>query len=255
MKNYVLLLVLSIMFSSCFKTAEEIKREKLIDQQLDQSSKIIANLTIQLSDLKGGLATTSGQIEEIDHKRKQYSEEQKLTYSQSIAQLTEQVKNLTEEHLKTQSQVANLSKQVQTQKKYISKVTGALSKMNDSPPSGKNLLKKAHKSFEKNKKKQALTLYHQVLQESKISNAQKNHVYFNIGLLNFWNKKYNDALVYFSKIYTKYPKSSFAPRSLLYIARSFNKTNKADAANASYAELIKNYPKNKHADTARKEMK
>ena len=69
------------------------------------------------------------------------------------------------------------------------------------------------------------------------------------------DKKYDDALVYFSKIYTNYPKSSFAPRSLLYIARCFNKLGKKDESKASYQELIDNYPKSSHAKTAKKEMK
>jgi TolA-binding protein len=257
MKKMILLLALPLLFTSCFKTAEEIKREKQIDQQLQQSSEIIAHLTNQISELKGNLATTSGQIEEIDHKRMKNTEAQELTFKQQIDLLSEQVKLLTEENTQNKAQILQLSEQVTGQKKFMKKVTGTLSKMSGvSPPSnGSSLLKKAHTAFEKNKQKDAKILYQQVLQENKINNANKNHVYFNLGLLEYWNKKYDQALVYFSKIYTKYPRSSFAPRSLLYIARSFKKNNRMDEANASYQELIKNYPKSKHAKTASEELK
>ena len=113
----------------------------------------------------------------------------------------------------------------------------------------------AHKAFEANKQKKAKELYLQVLAEDKVNNAVKNHVFYNLGLLNYWSKKYDDALVYFSKIYTKYPKSSFAPASLLYIGRSFKNQNKTDEAKATFEELIKNYPKSRHAKSAQKELK
>jgi TolA-binding protein len=257
MKKTILLLVLPLIFTSCFKTAEEIKREKQIDHQLRQSSEIIARLTSQISELKGNLATTSGQIEEIDHKRKQNTEEQQLTFTQRIDLLSERVKLLTEENTETKSQIKELTQKVENQKKFIKKVTGTLSKMSGTSSSskGNSLLQKAHKAFEKNKQKQAKSLYLEVLQENKVSNSKKNHIFFNLGLLDYWNKNYDQALVYFSKIYTKYPRSSFAPRALLYIARSFKKANRSDEATASYQELIKSYPKSKQAKSAAKELK
>lgn len=256
MKNFVAIVILPFLLTSCFKTAEEIKREKQIDSQLRQSSEIIARLTNQISELKGNLATTSGQIEEIDHKRKQNTEEQELTFKQQIDQLTEQVKLLSVENNENKEQIKDLSNQVSDQKRFIQKVTGTLSKMSGSSPvKGSSLLKQAHKAFEKNKQKKAAELYQQVLKENKINNATKNHVYFNLGLLDYWNKRYDQALVLFSKIYTKYPRSSFAPRALLYIGRSFKKSNRLDEANASFQELISSYPKSKQAKSAKKELK
>lgn len=259
MKRLSTYLISLLLLTSCFKTAEEIKREKAIDQQLAQSSKIIAELSSQISELKGGLATTSGQIEEIDHKNQQNSEFQASTLNENIKQLSEQVKILTDANTKTQAELKKLRSEVISQKKFIQKVTGTLSKIGASPVkssgSNKGLLKQAHTAFEKNQQKKAKKLYQQVLTEAKISNAKKNHVYYNLGLLEYWNKKYNDALVYFSKIYTKYPKSSFAPGSLLYIGRSFKKLGKKDEAKATFEELIKKYPKKKQAESAKKELK
>ncbi len=258
MKKLSLLFVLTITFTSCFKTAEEIRREKMIDDQLAQSSRIIADLTSQVHELKGGLATTSGQLEEIDYKTTTSSQSQYATLQATVNQLTAQVKILNEENQQTQKEVRVLRSEINAQKSYIKKVTGTLSSMGGGSSSKKgsgSLLQKAHKAFESNKQKQAQKLYLEVLSEGKISNAQKNHVYFNLGLLDYWKKKYNEALVYFSKIYTKYPKSSFAPASLLYIARSFGKQGKKEEANATYQELIKNYPKSKHAKSAKKELK
>ena len=256
--NKSLTLILLLSCTSCFKTAEEIRREQQIDTQLEQSSKIIIELNSQVDELKNRLSTTSGKIEEMDHKSQKTKEEQDLTYSQTLAQVSEQVKILIDENQKNKTLIQSLQKEVSAQKDYIKNVTGTLKSLsNDSPaPTQKtSLLAKAHEAFEGNKKDEAYKLYKDVLKENKINAADKNHVYFNLGLLEFWNKKYNDALVYFSKIYTKYPRSSFSPRALLYIARSFDKDGKKEEAKASYQELIKNYPKSNHAVTAKEELK
>ena len=235
--------------SSCFKTAEEIHREKLIDQQLSQSSKIIADLTGQVSDLKSRQAQTSGQIEEYDHQIKTTSEQQSTSFTKSMIQLQEQMKLLAQENLE-------IKEELKRQKSYLEKVNQALSQIGGtSKKSSKSLLQQAHKAFEKNKQKEAARLYNLVLKKQKINNSKKNHVFYNLGLLKYWNKKYDDALVYFSKIYTKYPKSSFAPNALLHIARSFNKKKMNDEAVATYQELIDNYPKSSQAVKAKKEIK
>ena len=170
-------------------------------------------------------------------------------------QITEQLQGLTDENKLQKEQISALSKELEQQKDYIKNVTKALKGFSGNSQSKDSLLSQAHKAFEKNRQKEARELYNQVLSEEKINNAQKNHVYFNLGLLDYWNKNYDKALVYFSKIYTKYPKSSLSPRALLYIARSFLKSNKKDEAKATFAEVINKYPKSKQAKSAEKEMK
>ena len=73
--------------------------------------------------------------------------------------------------------------------------------------------------------------------------------------MSYWNKQYDEALSYFSNIYNKWPKSSWAPRALLQIARTFKKQNKMDEAKATYSEIITNYPKSSEATKAKKENK
>lgn len=258
MMKLILLLSLcsTLLLTSCFKTAEEIKREKAVDNQLSQSSKTVAELNETIQNLKQQIASTSGKVEEFDYKRQKTDQELNKNFSETVLQLSEQVKNLVEENAQMKKDIRELKSSVRSQKKYIKNVTGSLSKIaGPIKSSSSSKLKLAHKAFEKNQKTKATKLYNEILSEGKINNAQKNHVYFNLGLLDYWNKKYNSAITYFSKIYTKYPKSSFSPRALLYIARSFDKQKKNDEAQAMYQELIKNYPKSSHAKTAKKEIK
>lgn len=253
------LLLASLLFTSCFKTAEEIKRDKMVDQmhsQVQQSSQLVADLTMQVSDLQTRLANTSGQIEEMDHKTTTKTQETAMTFTQTIAQLSEQVTVLTNENNENKKQIQILQGEVENQKKYISKVTGTLTKITGpTKTSSGNKLKKAHKAFEKNQQSDALKLYLDVLDDNKINAREKNHVSYNIGLLYYWAKKYDEALKYFSPIYTEWPKSSWAPRALLQIARTFNKLGKKDEATATYQEIISKYSTSSQAKTAKEEIK
>jgi TolA-binding protein len=258
MKAIIVLLSIPLLLTSCFKTAEDIQREKRVNQQLDQSSRIIAELTSQITELKGGLASTSGQLEELDHKNIKTKEEHQQTFGQSLSQLAEQMKVISEDNAKVKLELQAIKDEQTKQRKFVKKITGTLSSIASGKPAkskSNSKLKTAHKAFEKNKLKKAKQLYLELLSSKSVNAAQRNHLYFNLGLMEYWNKKYNDALVYFSKIFSKYPRSSFAPRSLLYIARSFKKLNKADEANESFSVLIRDYPKSKHAKTAKEEMK
>lgn len=255
-------LCISLIFTSCFKTAQEIRKEKEQQIQVQQSSQMIAELTLQIRDLQTQLANTTGQIQEIDYNTKTKTEQTAMTFSQTIEQLSEQVKILTEENKQNKSKIEGLEKEIAGQKEYINNVNTTLEKIakstndsSDSSASSGSLVQQAHKAFEKNQQKKALTLYEEVLAQGKINNRQKNHVRFNLGLLNYWKKDYDKALVYFSQIYTKWPKSSWAPRCLLYIGRSFKKQKKVEEANATFQELIKKYPSSNHAKTAKQEIK
>lgn len=245
-----------LLSSSCFKTAEQIEREKMMDHmslQLEQSSKLVANLTQQVNDLQNNLASATGQIQEIDHFAKKTNEEQSLTLEQSLTQLQSQVKALSAENGENKKLIASLSKELEEQKRYVRKVNSALSKLT-SATKGPSL-SQAHKLFEASKMSEAKEAYLQVLDEGKINAAQRNGVWYNLGLINYREKDYDEATVYFSKIYTKWPRSSYAPRALLYIARSFAGGGKKAEAKAAYEELVKKYPKSSQAKEAKDELK
>ena len=262
MKTLISLTLVSFMFTSCFKSAEEIRREKMVDKmstQLEQSSRLVATLTQQVKDLQSRLDSTSGQLEEIGYKTSTNQQKTQEDFTQTTAQLAEQVNALKMEVQKNKMSMKQINASLSAQKKYLNNINKTLASLGGGSSSGisssKSLLSDAHKAFEKNQQKKAINLYQQVLSEGSINAAQRNHVWHNLGLLEYWNKRYNDAAVWFSKIYTKYPQSSWAPRSLLYIARCFKNNGKKTEANATYAQLIKDYPKSKYVETANKEMK
>lgn len=256
MRILISVIALSLLSTGCFKTAEDIAREKKVDQmsaQLEQSSKLVADLTQQVRDLQGGLASTTGQIQEIDHLQKKSTEQQAQSLTQSIAQLQAQVKALSEENEQNKKLIASLSDELDAQKAYTRKVSRSIGKLASS--SQGPTYNSANKLFEASKLKEAKEAYLQVLDDGKINAAQRNLVWHNLGYINYREGQYDNAMTYFSKIYTKYPNSSYAPKALIYIARSFDKTGKKAEARATYQEVINKFPKSSQAKDAKKEMK
>lgn len=255
----ILLSLISLSLTSCFKTAEQIRREKVVDnmeQELKQSAKIIAELTTRVQTLQNGQMQATGKIEEINHLQETKSLEQQKTTENILNQINEQVQVLIENDKRNQKKISNLDKEVSSLRNYIKSVSGTLTKIaGPTKSSSQNKLQDAHRAFEKNKQDEAAKLYKECLVEGKINARQRNHVYYNLGLMDYWNKRYDSALVSFSKIYTKSPKSSWAPKALIYLARTFKKQKKQDEALATYSELIKKYPKTSEAKKAKKEMK
>lgn len=251
----IILLFLIISVSSCFKTSEQIRREKMVDSmnnQMGQSQKMTADHTLRVKELEDKVDSLSGKIEEIQHQSSVKDETEQTNKKQKNAQLTAQVTALKKVADSNKLEVAKLKAQIESQKKFIKKITAALGVATQAKQSK---YVQANKLYEGGKYTQAKQLYLELLSENKINAAQRNLVWFNLGLINYMGKKYDTALIYFSKIYTKYPKSSYAPKSLLYIARSFKLSGKKDAAKESFGELIKKYPKSWHANKAKTEMK
>lgn len=251
--------IILISLTSCFKTAEQIRREKVVDTmelELRQSAKIIADLTTRMQTLQSNQDQASGKLEEINHFQETKTLEQQKSVESILNQINEQVQVLIENDKRNQNKISNLDSEVSGLRKYISSVSGTLTKIaGPTKSSSQNKLQDAHRAFEKNKQSQAIELYKECLSEGKINAREKNHVYYNLGLMDYWNKRYDSALVSFSKIYTQYPSSSWAPKALIYLARTFDKQNKKDEALATYSELIKKYPKTSEAQKAKKEMK
>jgi len=70
----------------------------------------------------------------------------------------------------------------------------------------------------------------------------------------FYTGHNDKALVYFSKIYTKYPRSSLAASSLLFIGRSLKKTGKTEEAKQAFQQVVDDYKGTKEANAAKKEL-
>lgn len=250
----VTLIFTLFIFSSCLKTSEELRREKIVDTmsvQMKESQAMMAELNTRLQEFQERATSFQGQVEELEHRQKELTTSQSKKINENLESLNAQIASLQRTVDNNEKTIRELGSEIHSQKKFVSKVTKSLSGMSNSPIDQYN---EAMKLMDQKKYQQALPLLEDLV-SSNINAGKKNAVYYNLGLIKYDKKDYEQCLIYMSKIFTKWPRSSYAPKSLLYIARSFREQGKKDEAKASYNTLIKDYSKTSQAKAGSSEIK
>ncbi len=245
-------------FYGC-KTSEDIAREKRFEEmsvQVVEHQKQLADNNIKTQEIENRLNQIYGQFEELQHEEKQAIMEKEKERLRTLTEVTERLKIM-------EDKVEDLESKLQAQNDFIGTVTGALkeikggkleslqkaNKKNDS------LYYSAKKAFDNKKFAEAKDKFTQLLATPNTSAVRMVRAWHALGIINFQDKNYNDAMVFFSKIYAQYPKSSRAPSSLLYIAKSFIATDQKADAKGSLNQVINQYPKTSEAKEARSLLK
>ncbi len=241
------LLSLSLLATSCLKTAEQLRREQRVDsmsQQLSDSQNIVADLTVMLKSLQSQIDNLNGRIDVLQKN----SDEKSNTNAKEIANLSTQVQTLSDALMK-------MDEEVKAQRGFVEKVTNKLGSMAAPTPSiksdAKSSISQAKNLINKKKYTDAKSKLEPLINDNSVSPADLNKVFYYLGEIEFAQKQWEKSLVYFSKIYTKFPKSSLAPASLLYIGKALKSLGKNEEAKQAFDELKANYP----GSSAAKEVK
>lgn len=243
-----LLLSLSLLATACLKTAEQLKREQRVEsmsQQLSESQNIVADLTVMLKSLQTQIDSINGRLDVLQKS----TEDKSQANAKAIADLTTQVQTLSDAVVKTEEEV-------KAQRGFVEKVTNKLGSMaapaaSNSKSDAKSVISQAKSQINKKKYSEARAKLEGLVNDSSVSSADMNKVFFHLGEIEYAQKQWEKSLVYFSKIYTKYPKSSLAPSSLLYIGKALKALGKNDESKQAFDELKANYP----GSSAAKEVK
>lgn len=256
MTKILSILVLLTLAVSCIKTAEQVQREKRmesISDQMKDSQGLLADLIGQIKDMQSQLDKTNGRLEELEHRQGKVNPEQlnKMNESLTLLQTQQQAES---------TQLLQIQNELKEQRGFLEKVTaslGSMTKESAKPAkkkSAKGDLAEALNLVSKNEYKEARSSLESLIDHEDLSPGDKNKVLHGLGRVEFFTKNYDKALVYFSKIYTKFPKSSLAPGSLLYIGKTLDKMGKKDEAKEAYAKVVEDYPSSKEAASAKKEI-
>ncbi|MFW5887812.1 MAG: tetratricopeptide repeat protein [Bacteriovoracia bacterium] len=249
-----LTIVFCLTLTGCFKTAEEIEREKKIDQMLVQmvdTQTLMADMTIKTEELQKRLAQLRGEMEEVQHTSAQQQQQQIKKLQEDLEQMNAQVAQMQESLNNNGDNIKQLEVELSQHRKFIKSITKAIPQPENTKEV--HVYFRALNAYKKRRYKEAKNLLLEAL-DSKINNAEKNKVYYRLGKIEMLNKDYQQAMIYFSKIYTNWPKSSLAPSSLYNIAKSLSKIGEKKKARASYKQLIKNYSSHKLAKKAQKAL-
>lgn len=248
-------LVFVMFFSiSCIKTAEQVQREKRIEsmsEQMKDSQGLVADMVSQMKDMQSQLDKLSGRIEELEYRNKQMD-------PQAIAKMNENMNLIKTQQETDSAQLAQIQADLKEQRAFIEKVTASLSSAKAAPAaqkkSAKSELARALDLVKSNAYNDARTELEALIDHPELSPGDHNKVLHGLGRVEFYTKNYEKGLVYFSKIFSKYPKASLAPSSLLFIGRSLEKMGKKDEAKEAFKKVIEDYPSSKEAKDAKKEL-
>lgn len=258
MKNKSLLLVpfLIILFSC--KTQEDIQRDKTVDilnEQFAQTQKSTASSSNRFQNLEEQVAKMSGIVEEVNHARA--IDQKEITNLKDRLAIAEEVNKRQNDFIK------DLSDKVQAQAKYIEEVIKSLNGLAEKPKekaveketsvaNDEVTLKSGMDKYKAKEYAASKAILEKVIENKKLKKKDKAQAMLTIGLIEFKNKNYDEAKIYFSRIFTEMPNSSYAPSALYNLAKTFTELKSKEEAKLTIDELISRFPKSKEAAKAQK---
>jgi TolA-binding protein len=257
MKSTIIVSFLFLALTSCIKTAGQVEREKKVDsmnEQFKDQRGLVADLVDNMKDLQTQLNKMNGRLEELEHRQKQMNPEDMKHMRESMALIKTQ-----EEAQATQlNQIQN---ELKEQRAFMEKVTASLTSLHHAKPEAKAKKKSAKGQLaeglaliKEDKFSEAKGILEDLVDNEELTPGDKNKVLFGMGKVEYFTKNYDKSMVFFSKIYTKHPKATLAPASLLFIGRSLEKMGKKDEAKEAFVRVTEDYPGTKEASEAKKEI-
>jgi TolA-binding protein len=248
MNRLLFFLVLSLLLTSCFKTAEQIRREQMVDKmskEVSQSQNLLSELTLKTKQLEDLLSKYQGKIEEIKYQQDQSISDQEnldaLSIPDKINNNISRINSLEEQMVEIKDYLAKITKSL----KYIKPSTKKMKSTTKTNNSEEGLFNQSLSYFKQKNYSKAKSLCENLIIRKSISAGKINRCRFNLGIIAFKNNKYENALIHFSKIYEKWPKSSMSPESLFYIGKILHKMDKKTKSIEALNQFLSQYPQDK----------
>ncbi|MBT7609746.1 MAG: tetratricopeptide repeat protein [Bacteriovoracaceae bacterium] len=254
----LLLILLGLNLTSC-KTQDEIQREQQVDSlslQMVQGQQHSGENLIKIQELQEQIAKLQGSLDESTHGQKE-------SLKVSIKHLEDRIVYIEESNKMLQENLESARAQIKDQRAFLDKVLKTLSKA--STKKNKKIAKKKSKkktgynsAMELYKKKyytKVRPIFIKMLKDKKIKGNKRARIYHNLGMIHYIKKKNEDALIYFSQLFTEYPKAIYNANGLLYMAKAFNRLKRKPESKQTLEELIKRYPKAKQVKEAKAILK
>ena len=263
-QSTLLLIALTLTLSAC-KTQEDIRRERTVEnlnEQIQQTQKSTAGVSSRFTSLEEQLARLNGQVEELGQQRAQALKDNQA--------LNQRLNEMEEGHKKQVEYLKALTEKVNNQSGYIEEVIETLAKLtkeeersskkkavNEESDNGDGVedvitFAEGMKKYKAKDLDAAKDIFLVVASDKKAKKKDREGATHFLGMIEYKNKKYEEAKVYFSKLFSDNPKSSFAPATLLNLAKTFDKLKSKEEASLTLDELLSRFPKSKEAAEATK---
>lgn len=235
---------------SC-KTTEQIereKRQKAVFSQVEYLKKQSTVHKARIQEQEDRLNHIFGQLEETQHEEKKRILNREKERLRSLEELTIRMDALDKRLKKQEVFIGQVTKQ-------LTSIATASSSKKNSRTSSSSKYQQALRLFQNKKYKRSKELFLQTLGNDKLKSSQWVYANYHLALIYYREKNYRQAMVHASKVYTQYPRSSKAPRSLLTIAQCFLALKQKEEARGTLRQLMKQYPKAKEIKQAQKLLK
>jgi len=247
---------LCLFFIFSCKTQEQIRRQQMVDNmalQMVQNQKLSANATVQLQSLEEKISHITGKFEEKNHKKEIIIQKDLEILKKKMSILQELDQNNQSQINALDSDIEVIKLKLEENKKFMTKVLETLDKISKkSIPKKINPYNKAIRLYRSGRYQKARPALERLLKSRRVRGNKKARVYHNLGMIAYMNKRYGEATVLFSKLFTQFPKAPYNPNGLLFLGKSFLKLGQKENAKGIFKELIKKYPKSKKAKEAKK---
>ena len=191
-----------------------------------------------IEGLKSVISSYSDAIGELKSKYSTFD----MNSSEKNSVLEEKISILEENDKKIESTLKELAKLIS------SSGSKRVNRPKEKKLSSKALYNKALKTFRKHRYDEAEALFLELV--SKNYRAAISNYY--LGEINYYQKKYKEAVVFYKRSIQLYDKASYIATLLLHTGISFNRNGDKNYADKIFNALIANYPKSKEAKIAKK---
>jgi TolA-binding protein len=256
-QNWLLVLALPIFLSGCFKTRDQIAREREEREMRAQLQQNVVESAQNLEKMQAEIGRLQGKIEELEYQRKK-----EMSSVVSSREGTE--KNVIELRSKleeTQKTQAMLIEELKKQKEENLQLIKNLEKTRTSTPAPSVSGKKGSSNFDsaltayKAKDFDAASVGFRSYLEGNPKSKKASDARFLLADSLYKQKKFEDAIVEFGVIHEKNPSSLLGRKSTLKIAESFKAMGKEKEAKAFAQMLMQTNPNSAEAKAARKILK
>ena len=233
MKKTIILLTILSTITSC-KTQEEIRREKLVDTisvQMNEHQKLNADHIVRIGELEERLNNIQGTIDTSNYE----GENKRKTLSERLQALEELQESLNVKIKEQDEKMTKISAQLQKQDQFIDEILKTL-KSGKAQKKSKTLspYQQAMADYKAKKYKSARPALEALL-KGKLSAKAAARVIHNLGMISYREKRYEDAMTYFSK-------SIYNPNGLIHLAKTFKAQGDVEQAKETLNLMLENYP-------------
>jgi len=225
--------------AACLRTRGMIREGQSfdVDPPGAQSTRAPQADSYLIDELKAEIARLTGRIEEL--------ERSKAESAKAASEPNPQLKAYDERIAELEKTQLAIIETIKGQKKtgQATAVAGA------SQTAGPSSFEKGKALFQAGKFEQAIEVLSQYISQSGKTASTEEAIQL-LGESHYLLKQYQAAIVEYSKIQEKYPKSKRVPGAILRIAESFDAMGFADDAKGFYQELISRFPKSPEARKA-----